>query len=175
MGLKGADVYFSVWDGAGQVQSITASKYGIRADGSVALIAQEDFFSPRRTSAYTLLTFASVCASSVTELHKLLLKLHGELRTNILRLFFTTHFPHGEKPDGTFLNGLDSSRTSICPVKKCLKSKAKLWVGDGVGLMSDTRAGLFAAASSAAGINSLRLLECCVYTRGQLGMKSPSS
>lgn len=133
------------------------------------------FFFPRRTSAYTLLTFASVCASSVTELHKLLLKLHGEFRTNILRLFFTTHFPHGEKPDGTFLNGLDSSRTSICPVKKCLKSEAKLWVGDGVGLMSDTRAGLFAAASSAAGINSLRLLECCVYTRGQLGMKSPSS
>lgn len=176
MGLKGADVYFSVWDGAGQVQSITASKYGTRADGSVALIAQETFFSPpRRISAYTLLTFASVCASSVTELHKLLLKLHGEFRTNILRLFLRQIFPHGEKPDGMFLNGLDSSRTSICPVKKCLKSEAKLWVGDGVGLMSDTRAGLFAAASSAAGINSLRLLECCVYTRGQLGMKSPSS
>lgn len=133
------------------------------------------FFFPRRTSAYTLLTFASVCASSVTELHKLLLKLHGEFRTNILRLFLRRIFPHGEKPDGTFLNGLDSSRTSICPMKKCLKSEAKLWVGDGVGLMSDIWAGLFAAASSAAGINSLRLLECCVYIRGQLGMKSPSS
>lgn len=101
-----------MWDGAGQVQSITASKYGTRADGSVALIAQgASFFflsfffsSPRRTSAYTLLTFASVCASSVTELHKLVLKLCGEIRTNVLPLL--RRISHmGKKPDGTFLNG----------------------------------------------------------------------
>lgn len=48
-------------------------------------------------------------------------------------------------------------------MKACLKGEAKLLLGDGVDLPSDDQARLFAAAASAAGINSLRLLECCVY------------
>lgn len=164
MGLKGADVYFSVWDGAGQVQSITASKYGTRADGqqrmSVALIHQDAFFfflqqDLRLHSPYLCFGLCIICV-------KLVRKLHIEFGTT-----FPTMFHLGKSQMERFL------MVWFVPSKKSLKGRGKPLVADR-GLLSNTWAELLASASSAALINSLRLLECSFYTRGQLGMRAPS-
>lgn len=142
-GLKGADVYFSVWDGAGQVQSITASKYGTRADGSVALIAKEAAFlffffpeGPPPTLSLPLLQFVHHLWPSYASLFSNFTENFAQIFFKLLRRI--SHMGKSQM-ERLFMVWIHLVHPSVS-WRNVWKVRQNFWLGDGVDLMSDTQA-----------------------------------